>query len=84
MVSRLRGGVTTLGDAAVEDMMGWRLPPPHHADARRSLSVANWMLRSLDRLAPSEVSAMYTVGTYLAARLSQIGLKHHFAVAGDL
>jgi pyruvate decarboxylase len=26
---------------------------------------------------------MYTVGTYLAARLSQIGLKHHFAVAGD-
>jgi pyruvate decarboxylase len=26
---------------------------------------------------------MYTVGSYLAARLSQIGLKHHFAVAGD-
>ncbi len=26
---------------------------------------------------------MPTVGTYLAARLSQIGLKHHFAVAGD-
>ena len=26
---------------------------------------------------------MHTVGTYLAARLSQIGLKHHFAVAGD-
>jgi pyruvate decarboxylase len=26
---------------------------------------------------------MFTVGTYLAARLSQIGLKHHFAVAGD-
>ncbi|MBV8177755.1 MAG: indolepyruvate decarboxylase, partial [Mycobacterium sp.] len=25
----------------------------------------------------------YTVGTYLATRLSQIGLKHHFAVAGD-
>ncbi|QEO17994.1 alpha-keto acid decarboxylase family protein [Acetobacter vaccinii] len=25
----------------------------------------------------------YTVGTYLAERLSQIGLKHHFAVAGD-
>ena len=25
----------------------------------------------------------YTVGGYLAARLSQIGLKHHFAVAGD-
>ena len=24
----------------------------------------------------------YTVGSYLAARLSQIGLKHHFAVAG--
>ena len=22
----------------------------------------------------------YTVGAYLAARLSQIGLKHHFAV----
>jgi indolepyruvate decarboxylase len=26
---------------------------------------------------------MYTVGTYLAVRLSQIGLKHHFAVAGE-
>ena len=26
---------------------------------------------------------MYTVGSYLAARLAQIGLKHHFAVAGD-
>jgi pyruvate decarboxylase len=26
---------------------------------------------------------MYTVGSYLAARFSQIGLKHHFAVAGD-
>lgn len=25
----------------------------------------------------------YTVGSYLATRLSQIGLKHHFAVAGD-
>src|SRR6516225_4997968 len=29
-------------------------------------------------------SAMtYTVGSYLASRLSQLGLKHHFAVAGD-
>lgn len=26
---------------------------------------------------------MYTVGMYLAERLAQIGLKHHFAVAGD-
>ncbi|GBQ96635.1 pyruvate decarboxylase [Acetobacter nitrogenifigens DSM 23921 = NBRC 105050] len=25
----------------------------------------------------------YTVGTYLAERFAQIGLKHHFAVAGD-
>lgn len=25
----------------------------------------------------------YTVGSYLALRLSQIGLKHHFVVAGD-
>ena len=25
----------------------------------------------------------YTVGSYLAARLEQIGIKHHFAVAGD-
>lgn len=25
----------------------------------------------------------YTVGSYLAARLAQIGLTHHFAVAGD-
>ncbi len=28
-------------------------------------------------------SKAYTVGSYLAERLSQIGLKHHFAVAGD-
>jgi pyruvate decarboxylase len=26
---------------------------------------------------------MHTVGSYLATRLTQIGLKHHFAVAGD-
>jgi len=26
---------------------------------------------------------MYNVGSYLAARLTQIGLKHHFVVAGD-
>ena len=26
---------------------------------------------------------MYTIGTYLATRFSQIGLKHHFVVAGD-
>ena len=26
---------------------------------------------------------MDTVDSYLAARFSQIGLKHHFAVAGD-
>jgi hypothetical protein len=25
----------------------------------------------------------YTIGSYLATHLSQIGLKHHFAVAGD-
>jgi|SRR5208337_94249 len=25
----------------------------------------------------------YTVGSYLATRFAQIGLKHHFAVAGD-
>jgi pyruvate decarboxylase len=25
----------------------------------------------------------FTVGTYLAERLSQVGLRHHFAVAGD-
>src|ERR1700739_917026 len=31
----------------------------------------------------SGVSPMYTVGSYLATRLQQIGLKHHFAVAGD-
>src|SRR6201981_3299357 len=30
-----------------------------------------------------EVVMTYTVGSYLAARLLQIGLKHHFAVAGD-
>ena len=26
---------------------------------------------------------VFTVGHYLAERLTQIGLKHHFAVAGD-
>jgi len=26
---------------------------------------------------------MCTIGSYLATRLSQVGLKHHFAVAGD-
>jgi pyruvate decarboxylase len=35
-----------------------------------------------EHLRESEVR-VYTVGSYLAARLSQIGLKHHFAVAGD-
>jgi pyruvate decarboxylase len=30
-----------------------------------------------------EFAMTYTVGSYIAARLSQIGLKHHFAVAGD-
>jgi pyruvate decarboxylase len=25
----------------------------------------------------------YTIGSYLSSRLSQVGLKHHFAVAGD-
>ena len=30
-----------------------------------------------------ETVPAYTVGSYLAARFSQIGLKHHFAVAGD-
>ena len=29
------------------------------------------------------IKAGFTVGSYLAARLSQIGLRHHFAVAGD-
>ena len=36
--------------------------------------------RTTTGLVPTKV---YTVGSYLAARLSQIGLKHHFAVAGD-
>ena len=31
----------------------------------------------------AEETKTYTVGSYLAERLSQIGLKHHFAVAGD-
>ena len=31
----------------------------------------------------SAATKTYTVGSYLAARLSQIGLKHHFVVAGD-
>lgn len=32
---------------------------------------------------PLKGSTMYTVGTYLAVRLAQIGLRHHFVVAGD-
>jgi pyruvate decarboxylase len=34
-------------------------------------------------VAKSDATLTYTVGSYLAARLSQIGLKHHFVVAGD-
>lgn len=30
-----------------------------------------------------QVSGMCTVGTYLATRLEQVGIQHHFAVAGD-
>ena len=33
--------------------------------------------------AAREQAKTYTVGSYLAERLSQIGLKHHFVVAGD-
>src|SRR5271166_5637035 len=33
--------------------------------------------------AAREQAKTYTVGSYLAKRLSQIGLMHHFAVAGD-
>ncbi|NEU14692.1 alpha-keto acid decarboxylase family protein [Methylobacterium sp. BTF04] len=31
----------------------------------------------------SNLDTGYTVGSYLGSRLAQIGLKHHFAVAGD-
>ncbi len=34
-------------------------------------------------VAKGNMPTVYTVGSYLAARLSQIGLKHHFVVAGD-
>jgi indolepyruvate decarboxylase len=37
-------------------------------------------LQTTDRSAATKT---FTVGSYLAARLSQIGLKHHFVVAGD-
>jgi hypothetical protein len=30
-----------------------------------------------------QMSGTFTIGSYLAARLVQIGLKHHFVVAGD-
>ena len=33
--------------------------------------------------AAKAAASVYTVGSYLAARFSQIGLKEHFAVAGD-
>jgi hypothetical protein len=42
----------------------------------------HWRAHSL-RYAEEAYNMHYTVGTYLAARLSQIGLKHHLAVAGD-
>ena len=38
---------------------------------------------SLQRAGAGQEFKAYTVGSYLAERLSQIGLKHHFAVAGD-
>ena len=45
-----------------------------------------WPLRptATERPKKTEGGIMeYTVGSYLSARFSQIGLKHHFAVAGD-
>jgi hypothetical protein len=33
--------------------------------------------------AASRTSETYSVGSYLAARLEEIGVKHHFALAGD-
>lgn len=34
-------------------------------------------------MSKSQSGERYTVGTYLAKRLEQVGIKHHFAVAGD-
>jgi pyruvate decarboxylase len=34
-------------------------------------------------IASTTVPSTYTIGSYLGTRLAQIGLKHHFAVAGD-
>ena len=31
----------------------------------------------------NSLASTVTIGSYLATRLEQIGLKHHFAVAGD-
>ena len=47
--------------------------------APTSLAAASASAPGHDTHAPTG----FTVGSYLAARLSQIGLKHHFAVAGD-
>jgi Thiamine pyrophosphate enzyme, N-terminal TPP binding domain len=49
-------------------------------DAPLAKPVELKQVQKADDHAPTKA---YTVGSYLSARLSQIGLKHHFAVAGD-
>jgi pyruvate decarboxylase len=46
------------------------------------LDTPTYSIPNKQRGAAADTKA-YTVGSYLAERLSQIGLKHHFAVAGD-
>jgi len=57
-----------------------------HAKPRPELSKVKPVGPPVPQGNPTETSdavATYTVGSYLAARFSQIGLKHHFVVAGD-
>jgi indolepyruvate decarboxylase len=67
-------------------------PTQLRADSRKPVAPASGYLPAVGQpaaqgsaeLAQHDATRVaYTVGSYLAARLSQIGLKHHFVVAGD-
>lgn len=54
---------------------------PPVAKISKSKTASSVKLDGSSSGSPQEVT--HTVGSYLATRLSQIGLKHHFVVAGD-
>jgi thiamine pyrophosphate-dependent enzyme len=73
--------------AGVRHVTGREIPNRFHC-MKRSDRSENCIGAPLSESPPQpsgnmEIINMYRVGSYLAARLSQIGLKHHFAVAGD-